>query len=255
MCIGFIGGGRITRIFLTGWTKAGELPASIVVSDPNAEALASLKAQFPTISTTSDNALAGAADIVFVAVHPPALAQTVSEIKDALTPSSILVSLAPKFTIEKLSGLLGGFFRLARVIPNAPSLVNSGFNPVAFGPALEAEDKEGVTELLAPLGNCPEVAEEKLEIYAMLTARGPTYFWFQFYELLHFAEAAGLTTEEAHSALEAMILGTIRTMAESGLGRENVMDLIPVKTPVEIETQAMEVFRKQLPSILQQIKP
>ncbi|OQB94702.1 MAG: hypothetical protein BWX86_01412 [Verrucomicrobia bacterium ADurb.Bin122] len=34
--IGFIGGGRITRIFLAGWARAGQLPARIVVADPNA---------------------------------------------------------------------------------------------------------------------------------------------------------------------------------------------------------------------------
>jgi hypothetical protein len=34
--IGFIGGGRIARIFLSGWTHAQKLPARIVVADPNA---------------------------------------------------------------------------------------------------------------------------------------------------------------------------------------------------------------------------
>jgi len=46
--IGFIGGGRIARIFLEGWTRAQKLPARIVVADPSAEALAKLKAQFWT---------------------------------------------------------------------------------------------------------------------------------------------------------------------------------------------------------------
>ena len=41
--IGFIGGGRITRIFLEGWKRGGVLPNRIVVSDCNAETLAKLK--------------------------------------------------------------------------------------------------------------------------------------------------------------------------------------------------------------------
>jgi pyrroline-5-carboxylate reductase len=45
--IGFIGGGRITRIFLAGWKRAGMLPGKVVVSDCNADALAKLKSQFP----------------------------------------------------------------------------------------------------------------------------------------------------------------------------------------------------------------
>ena len=252
--VGFIGGGRIVRIFLEGWTKAGKLPFNIIVSDPNTEKLTILKARFPSIGTTPNNAQAASRDIVFLAVHPPAMSETVSTIKGALKPNSLLISLAPKFTVGKLSELLGGFARLARVIPNAPSVVNCGFNPVAFGPSLTAEDKVKVTDLMKSLGDCPEVAEEKLETYALFTARGPAYFWFQFYELLHFATTSGLTSAEAEPALEAMVKGALRTMMAAGRGREDVMDLIPVKTPDGIEAQATEVFRKQLPCILEQIK-
>lgn len=38
--IGFIGGGRIARIFLAGWVHAAKLPSRIVVADPNRETLA-----------------------------------------------------------------------------------------------------------------------------------------------------------------------------------------------------------------------
>ena len=41
--VGFIGGGRIVRIFLEGWKRANALPAKIVVSDCSADALAKLK--------------------------------------------------------------------------------------------------------------------------------------------------------------------------------------------------------------------
>ena len=88
----------------------------------------------------------------------------------ALFPPGERERLAPKFTVGKLTELLGGFARVARVIPNAPSVVNFGFNPVAFAPVLGANHKREISELLAPLGECPEVAEEKLEAYAVLTA-------------------------------------------------------------------------------------
>jgi pyrroline-5-carboxylate reductase len=253
--IGFIGGGRISGIFLEGWKRQNALPANITVSDPNAETLAKLKARFPSIAAVRDNAQAAGQDIVFLAVHPPVLADAAGQVKASLSGGSILVSLAPKFSFAKLSGLLGGFPRLARVVPNAPSVVGAGFNPVSFAPALSNADKVEVTGLLAALGECPEVAEQTLETYALFTARGPTYFWFQFYELCRFAEASGLTSEEAQRGLEALVAGALKTMTASGLGREEVMDLIPVKAPVEMEAPVTEVFRKQLPSILEQIKP
>jgi pyrroline-5-carboxylate reductase len=73
--IGFIGGGRITRILLEGWTRAHKLPASITVSDPSAQTLTKLKARCPAITTTPDNAQAAGGEIVFLAVHPPVMAE------------------------------------------------------------------------------------------------------------------------------------------------------------------------------------
>ena len=93
--IGFIGGGRIARIFLSGWTHAQKLPARIVVADPNAEVLAKIKAQYPAVETTSDLATAAAQDVVFLATHPPALAEAAGRAAAALKPRAILVSLAP----------------------------------------------------------------------------------------------------------------------------------------------------------------
>jgi pyrroline-5-carboxylate reductase len=254
--IGFIGGGRITRIFLEGWQRANALPPKIVVSDCNAEALAKLKARFPRIETASGNSTAAAAqDIVFLAVHPPVMADVAAGIKGSLKPGAMVLSLAPKFTIAKLSELLGGFARLARVIPNAPCVVNFGFNPVAFGAALTAADKAELTGLLAPLGECPEVAEPKLEGYALLTGMGPTYLWFQLQALREVAAGFGLTDADIAPALKRTVCGATRTLLESGLTPAEVMDLIPVKPLAEMEAQVTEMYRTRLPALYQKIKP
>ncbi len=253
--IGFIGGGRVTRILLEGWTRSQKLPARVTVSDPDADVLARLRARFPAVNATPDHALAAGRDIVFLAVHPPVVADATAQIRPSLRAEALLVSLAPKFTIAKLAGLLGGFARLARVIPNAPSVVGAGFNPVAFAPALTAADKAEVTARLAPLGDCPEVAEEKLEAYAVLTAMGPTYLWFQLQALREVAGGFGLSEAEIAPALKRMVCGAARTLLESGLTPGEVMDLIPVKPLAEMETQVAEMYRTRLPAVYQKIKP
>jgi len=254
--IGFIGGGRITRIFLAGWKRAGELPTRIVVSDCNAETLAKLKAQFPSIEiATGDSAAAASQDIVFLAVHPTVMAEVATDIKGDLKPGALVVSLAPKFTIGKLTELLGGFTRLARVIPNAPSIIGAGFNPVAFGAALNPAEKAEMSGLLAPLGECPEVAESKLEGYALLTGMGPTYLWFQLQTLREVATGFGLSEADVAPALKRMVCGATRTLLESGLSPAEVMALIQVKPLAEMEAQVTELYRTRLPALYQKIKP
>ncbi len=255
LTIGFVGGGRAARIFLQGWSLADALPARVVVADPSAAALALVKQRFPMIETTSDLRLAAAQDVVLLATHPPVLADAAGQIAPALKPAAILVSLAPKFTIAKLTSLLGGFARIARSNPNAPSVVGAGMNPIVFGAGLPADARATVRSLFAPLGESPEVSEEKIEAYAIITAMGPTYLWFQLQALRELAVSFGLTSSEADTGLKQMTRGAIETLVDSGLSPTEVMDLVPVKPLAEMETTVAALYRERLPALFQKIKP
>ena len=252
--IGFIGGGRVTRIMLGGWQRQGRLPEQIVVSDPSAEHLAKLKADFQSIETAlNDNRAAAAQDIVFIGLHPPAFAGAFDEIRASLKPTAIVVSLAPKLSIAKLSVGLGTD-KIARLIPNAPSIVNAGYNPVAFSTGLSAADRAVLCELLKVLGDSPEVDEAKLEAYAILTAMGPTYLWFQLYELAAISESFGLTPQEVSSGLEAMVKGTVQAMTTAQLSSAGVMDLIPVKPLGEDEAAIKGSYHQRLEALYAKLK-
>ncbi|MFT3830475.1 MAG: NAD(P)-binding domain-containing protein [Opitutaceae bacterium] len=253
--IGFIGGGRIARIFLAGWTRAQKLPARIIVADPSAEALAKLKVQYQAVEITSDLAAAAAQDVVFLATHPPVLTEAAGKAAAALQPSAILVSLAPKFTLAQLTALLGGFARIARSNPNAPSVVGAGMNPIVFGDALTAADRDVVRALFAPLGESPEVDEAKIEAYAVFTAMGPTYLWFQLQALRELAISFGLSEAETNAGLKRMVCGAARTLVDSDLSPAEVMDLVPVKPLAEMEPQVLEFYRTRLPALFQKIRP
>lgn len=253
--VGFVGGGRVARIILEGWKRADAMPARIVVSDCSAEALARVTNKYPGVEPAPGNSAAASQDVVFLAVHPPVMTEVAAGVKGSLKPGALVVSLAPKFTLAKLTELLGGFPRLARVIPNASSVVNVGYNPVAFGPALAAVEKTEVIRLLTPLGEFPEVDESKLEAYALLTGMGPTYLWFQLQALREVAASFDLSDSEIVPALKRMVCGAARTLLESGLSPAEVMDLIPVKPLAEMEPQVSEMYRTRLPALYQRIKP
>ncbi len=244
--VGFIGGGRVARILLGGWKRARRPESDVVVSDADASALDRLRAQFPSVSITGDNMRAAKQDIVFLALHPPAFPTVLPQVKDSLSTQAIIISLAPKWTMSRICGLLGGFNRLARVIPNAPSIVNEGFNPVSFGEHLPASDRERVLSLFAPLGACPEVREETLEAYAIISAMGPTYLWYQLCQLVELGCQFGLDREAATDAVAAMVHGAAGTMTDSGLPPEAMIDLIPVKPMAAIEQTVKEAFATTL---------
>ena len=165
--IGFIGGGRVTRILLSGLERAGKSPDNCVVSD------------------TDTNVL------------------------DA-------------------------------------SILGSGFNPVAFAAGVGSDVKKELLDWLGALGECPEVPDEQLEAYAILTAMGPTYFWYQIEELEKLGTSFGLDEETARHALAQMLHGGVKTFFDSGMRPDEVIDLIPVKPLESSEKDVREAYRTRL---------
>jgi pyrroline-5-carboxylate reductase len=253
--VGMVGGGRIARILLGGWVRAnGSLPG-LVISDSNPESLNRLKAEFPSIVVTQDNREAARQPVVLFGLHPPAFAGVLTEIKESLAPDAVLISLAPVWTMSRICGALGGFNRLARVIPNAPSIVNRGYNPVSFADQLTPADRARVLGLLAPLGACPEVPEDTLEAYAIVVAMGPTYLWYQLYQLIDLGSEFGLTGESALEAVAAMVDGAAATLVGAGLTPDDVMDLIPVKPLASIEPTVRQAYSETLTALHKKLKP
>ena len=253
--IGFIGGGRIVRILLEGFRRGNVRFEKAVVSDTDSEVLHKLKGLFPHVEIRpNDNRTAASAELVFLALHPPVLPDVLKDIKTSLRPDSVLISLAPKIRMAKISEMLGGFSRIVRMIPNAPSIVNAGYNPVVFGTRISQQEKDGLLRLFSALGECPEVKEETLEAYAILAAMGPTYFWFQWEELARLGEMFGMSAAEARTSLSRMIEGATKTLFHSDLKLDQVMDLIPVRPLVEDEDKIREVFRSRLEALYSKLK-
>jgi pyrroline-5-carboxylate reductase len=245
--IGFIGGGRVTRILLGGFERAGVSPETCVVSDTDADILDGLKRRFPFVTTTGAD-LDGPAgqEVVFGALHPPALKEVLPQIGAQLRFDGIFISLAPVIRIPALKSALGGSAAVARMIPNAGSIVGSGFNPIAFAPDVGSETKQAIRGWLKAIGDCPEVRDEQLEAFAILTAMGPTYFWYQFEELQRLGTELGLDEAMVRDALPRMLEGGVKTYFASGMPPDQVIDLVPVKPLESVEKDVRDAYRTKL---------
>ena len=250
--LGFIGGGRITKIFLQAFANKQQQFNKVVVFEPNADVLDALKNQFPFIESGDLNQ-AASQSAVFIALHPPMIMETLGKIADVVSDKALVISLAPKITIEKFASKLKTA-NIARMIPNATSYINEGYNPVAFAGSFDQVDKNGVLEMLKMLGNTFEVEEQKLEAYAILSAMLPTYFWFQWNELIKLADPMGLTEEESNVAIQQTLQAAMNLYFESGLSPEQVMDLIPVKPIGDSEEQITAIYQEKLMGLYQKIK-
>lgn len=252
--VGFVGGGRIVRIILNGWKNKKVLPEDIKVLEIKSEAGQQLKSAFPEVQVFDTMTGLAGSEIIFLAVHPPVMSEILPELPKILTPEMVVCSFVPKFGLLKLVELLGGFDRVIRMNPLATSYVNAGYNPVSFGPGLSADDKNKFLSQMAVLGQTPEIPDHLIEVYASISAMGPSYLWFLFYELVKLGEEFGLSRPQALEAVSSMLIGAARTMNESGLKPEEVIDLIPAQPFAEEAEMIKNLYRQKITSIFNKLK-
>ena len=246
--IGIIGAGRIAHILLGGWKHTATALPPIRVYDVSTEALTTLKTAFPQVQISTLEETSNS-DLLLLGVHPPVLADLLPQIRPLLRPEAVVCSLAPKLRLPQLQAQLGGFHRLARMNPNATSIIGQGMNPLVFAPQLPEAARLSLRTLFAPLGQLPEVADEQLESYAVISAMGPTYFWFQFHALEQLAESFGLARHEARQAIATMLHGAVDTLLASELPPEVVMDLVPVRPLADDEETITNMLATRLRAI------
>lgn len=252
--LGFIGGGRITSIFLQAFENKKANFESISVFDIHSETLQELKLKFPFIQVLDSAQEVAKKDIVFLALHPPVIMETLEKIKSDVTAQTIIISLAPKISIAKIASVLPAD-QIARLIPNATSIINNGYNPVSFAPAVSDIQKSYVLEMLNLLGYTFETAEAKLEAYAMVSAMLPTYFWFQWKEVEALGTKMGLSQDESRQCVFETLSAALNTLYHSEMEPAKVMDLIPVKPIGENEAQIKTIYQEKLMGLWEKIRP
>ncbi len=139
------------------------------------------------------------------------------------------------------------------MIPNACSFIGKGFNPVCFNDRFYSKVKEQISSVFSQHGKSPEVAENKLEAYAIITGMEPTYLWFQFEILYMIAKDFGLSDPEAREAIVRMVSGAVNTLLESHLNFSDVKDLIPVRPLKDSENDINNILNTKLKEIYKKL--
>ncbi len=252
--IGFIGGGRITRILLQAFANKKINLLKATVFDINRENVDQLKSRFPDIheGTLEETA---SKEIVILALHPPAIPETLKLASGSLTSETILGSLAPKISSTQISQLVPQVRKLVRMIPNATSIINEGYNPIWFSDGFPSNEKETILQMMDFLGTTLEVEEKQLEAYAIISAMAPTYFWFQWKKLTELGVSFGMSERFAREAVLQSMYGALETYFNTGMSPYEVMDLIPVKPIGNHEKEIEAIYEQKLTELYQKIKP
>src|SRR5262249_60866054 len=112
---------------------------------------------------------------VLLAVKPQVLPAVLGDIRDALSPGALVISIAPGITLEQIEARLPAGVPVVRVMPNTPVQVGAGAAGVARGRNASPEHAERVLRLFNAAGRAVEVPETLLDAVTGLSGSGPAY--------------------------------------------------------------------------------
>ena len=152
--------------------------------------------------------------MIVLATKPQHLEAACSELKPALGPQHLVISIAAGVSIESLLRWTGAA-RLIRVMPNTPCLVSAGAAAFAASAGATAEDKQFVQTWFSTVGIAAEVPEKLLDAITGLSGSGPAYGFTVIEALADGGVLAGLPRDLALEFAAQTMLGAAKMVLET----------------------------------------
>jgi pyrroline-5-carboxylate reductase len=172
--IAIIGGGNLGTAIAEGLIKSGfVLPEHIIITKRNTRTLRHLEEKGILISSDNKEAVAYA-DMVLLCVKPFQVNEVLSEVKDALRSSHVVVSAITGVTIDQIEKLVGSSVSIVRAMPNTAIAIQESMTCISYRQVKE-EQLDYVEDLFNQLGQVTVIDEKLMDASTVLGACGIAY--------------------------------------------------------------------------------
>ncbi len=217
LAIGFLGAGQMATALAVGWTKAGLLDVNRAkASDPYPEARGKFEKATGVKTSNENREVAASCDVLVLAVKPQMMPGLLTEIRDAIPPGRLVISIAAGITLKTLADGLGLAVPLVRVMPNTPCLVGASATGYSPGSAATPADVELVGTLFSAVGKAYRVTEPQLDAVTGLSGSGPAFVYVFIEALADGGVRAGLPRDIAVALAAQTVLGSAQMVLQTG---------------------------------------
>lgn len=234
----FIGGGNMAQALIGGLISRGLPSTRITVSDP-VEQVRHLLAEKDLVVTEDNASAIREADVVVLAVKPQVLANVLKPL-NGLFDGKLIISIVAGAEIATIAALVGTN-RIVRVMPNTPALVQTGAHGLYATEAVDKEDRDLASQVLAATGLTLWVGEEaQIDAVTAVSGSGPAYFFYMMESMIRAGKNLGLDEKVA----TALTLQTALGAAQMAITSSNTPAELRknVTSPNGTTQAALEVF-------------
>jgi pyrroline-5-carboxylate reductase len=206
---GNMGTALLRGILGSGWGTRGNL----IASHPKRAKGEALSSELGIAVTEKNDEAARQAEIVILAVKPQILESVLAEIRPALRPDALLISIAAGFPTSRIEAVLGGSVPVVRAMPNVAAVVRASATVLCAGRHAGAEHMADARRIFESIGLVVELPEYQLDAVTGLSGSGPMYV-FQIIEGLSDAGVRVGLSRDVSTALTVQTLVGAAKMAE-----------------------------------------
>ncbi len=236
--ITFIGGGNMAQALIGGLLSRGLASTRVTVSDPVEKVRELLLEKEINVTENNRDAIQNA-DVVVLAVKPQVLA-TVLKPLHGLFEGKLIISIVAGAEVDSIARLTGAA-RIVRVMPNTPALVQTGAHGLFAPAAVDAEDRQLASQILAATGLTIWVdVESQIDVVTAVSGSGPAYFFYMMESMIRAGKNLGLDEKVA----TALTLQTALGAAQMAITSSNTPSELRknVTSPNGTTQAALEVF-------------
>lgn len=240
--IGFIGGGNMASSLMSGLIASGHPAQQLWVSDVNPETLSHLAATLNVHTSTNNDDVINAVDVIVLAVKPQVLAEVAKSAAPLVQQrKSLVVSIAAGISQQSLSQWLGADTAIVRCMPNTPALVLTGATALHANSNVNSEQRDLAETILRAVGIALWVDNEgELDAVTAVSGSGPAYFFLLIEAMEKTAMDLGLSAETARLLVQQTALGAAKIALESAESPEQLRQR--VTSPNGTTQQAIDTF-------------
>ncbi len=241
--LGFIGCGNMGKAMIGGIINSGQLKATdIIVSDLNEAALKAANEELGIHTTTNSVELAKNTEIIVVAVKPNIYGIILEQIKEVITPSTIIVTIAAGISIGFVETILGSDMKVIRTMPNTPALVGEGMTAMCPNKNISDDEKTLILNLLSGFGKTEIVGEYLIDAVIGASGSAPAYVFMFIEAMADAAVLAGMPRPQAYTFAAQAVYGSAKMVMETGMHPGALKDM--VCSPGGTTIEAVKMFEK-----------
>jgi pyrroline-5-carboxylate reductase len=242
--IGFIGGGNMASSLISGLIASGHSPQDLWVSDINQDALKVLAKNLNVNTSTNNDEIINAVDVVVLAVKPQILSTVAKNATASIQQKQpLVVSIAAGISQQILSQWLGNNIAIVRCMPNTPALVLTGATALHANAQVTAEQHDLAENIMRSVGIALWVNDEsELDVVTAVSGSGPAYYFLLMEAMEKAAIEMGMNEVTARLLVQQTALGAAKIALESSESPEQLRKR--VTSPGGTTQQALETFEE-----------